>query len=219
MTIKKYIENKEKDKFFMNGLKVVVKDAPPSNISVNRVIEKLLRKVPSKLLIGLRMITVGIFEELVNFERQAMYKNSTIFVTNDQESDEDMLDDIIHEVAHLVEEKHNIKIYGDGLLEREFLKKRDLMHKSLSKDNIRKDYSFFMKTGYDIEFDYFLHKDVGYEKLRNYTSSLFYSPYGSTSLSEYFANGFEAFFMKEDILRLKRLSPMLFDRLTNLMEK
>ena len=219
MTVIRYIENKEKRRFFVNGLRIFVKDDPPNNVNIRNVIKKLFIKIPNRLLSGLRSINIGVFEELENFEREAMYKNSTIFVTNNQDSEEDMLDDIIHEVAHLVEEKLESRIYGDGKIEQEFLKKRNSMYKVLAKDNIKKDYSFFINPDYNIEFDYFLHKDVGYDKLRRYTSSLFYSPYGSTSLSEYFANGFEAFFMREDISRLKRISPVLFRTLASLLEK
>ena len=49
-------------------------------------------------------------------------------------------------------------------------------------------------------------------------SNLFYSPYAATSLREYFANGFEAFFMKEDVARLKNVSPALYKKMLYLME-
>ena len=56
-----------------------------------------------------------------------------------------------------------------------------------------------------------------YPILGMYTSNLFYSPYAATSLREYFANGFEAFFMGEDIQRLKKVSPILYNKITGLL--
>ena len=55
--------------------------------------------------------------------------------------------------------------------------------------------------------------EVGYPVLSAMTVNLFYSPYGSTSIREYFANGFEAFYMQEDINRLKKISPELYKKI------
>ena len=76
----------------------------------------------------------------------------------------------------------------------------------------------FLNTDFDLEFDEFLYKTVGYPTLRLVTTNLFYSPYGSTSLREYFANGFEAFFMKEDINLLKKISPILYGKIIELLK-
>ena len=46
--------------------------------------------------------------------------------------------------------------------------------------------------------------------------NLFYSPYAITSLREYFANGFEAYFNNKDRSRIHVLSPILFDKLEKL---
>ena len=62
----------------------------------------------------------------------------------------------------------------------------------------------------------FFYDEIGYPTLGIYTSSLFYSPYGCTSLREYFANGFEAYFMREEIGRLKRISPVLYNKIVKL---
>ena len=74
-----------------------------------------------------------------------------------------------------------------------------------------------MNPEYDIEFDRFLYQEIGYPILTMLTVNTFYSPYGATSLSEYFANGFEAFFYHQDIERIKALSPNLIDKLTELL--
>ena len=62
----------------------------------------------------------------------------------------------------------------------------------------------------------FLYKKVGYDIMRATTADLFHSPYAATSLREYFANGFEAFFLKEELSRLKFSSPKLFMKISKL---
>ena len=57
---------------------------------------------------------------------QAMYENSSIFVTNVQDNEQDMLDDIVHEISHSVEETDGDIIYSDGSIEQEFLEKEIL---------------------------------------------------------------------------------------------
>jgi hypothetical protein len=65
---------------------------------------------------------------------------------------------------------------------------------------------------YDSKLDLFLYKEIGYGNLCSMTMGLFVSPYGATSLREYFANGFEEFF-SGDREYLKRISPELFNKL------
>ena len=48
------------------------------------------------------------------------------------------------------------------------------------------------------------------------TIHMFYSPYGATSLREYFANGFEAYYYHRDVNFLKKISPILFDKVKEL---
>ena len=76
----------------------------------------------------------------------------------------------------------------------------------------------FLNTDYDLSFDEMLYKNVGYPMLSVLTSDIFYSPYAATSLREYFANGFEAFFMKEKIYMLKSISPVLYKKMINLLD-
>ena len=64
-------------------------------------------------------------------------------------------------------------------------------------------------------FDEFLYKTVGYETLVNITMGLFISPYAATSLKEYFANGFEAYFIG-DRSYLKKISPYIYDKIEQL---
>jgi hypothetical protein len=55
--------------------------------------------------------------------------------------------------------------------------------------------------------------------LTSLTNEIFYSPYAATSLREYYANGFEAYFHKRDLAFLKNISPALYNIYTELAEK
>jgi hypothetical protein len=53
--------------------------------------------------------------------------------------------------------------------------------------------------------------------LRLISAELFYSPYAITSLREYWANGFENYLLG-DKLALRDLSPVLFNKVTEILE-
>ena len=58
----------------------------------------------------------------------------------------------------------------------------------------------------------FLYQDVGYALLTTLTMGLFVSPYAATSLREYFATGFDKYYL-EDRRYLKNISPILFEKI------
>ena len=61
-----------------------------------------------------------------------------------------------------------------------------------------------------------LYQEIGYPILSILTASIFHSPYAATSLSEYFADAFEAFYMREELDRLKGISPKLYEKIVKL---
>ena len=63
----------------------------------------------------------------------------------------------------------------------------------------------------------FLLNDVGYATLTQLTVGLFLSPYGVTSLAEYFAEGFESYVLR-DKKSVKEISPACFIKINGLME-
>ena len=76
--------------------------------------------------------------------------------------------------------------------------------------------SQFLEVEYDVAFDEYLYTDIGYPMLSMYTVNLFYSPYAVTSLREYYATGFEAFFNRKDVVRLRGISPELYKKMVDL---
>ena len=121
-----YIKTKQsqRNSFLVSGIRVFIKDQPRVKMSVKSAIELALGKVPSHLLGNIESINVGLYPELQNRKIQAMFKNSSIYITSEQSSEQDILDDIIHEVAHSVEETFADLIYADNQVKDEFLSKR-----------------------------------------------------------------------------------------------
>ena len=71
---------------------------------------------------------------------------------------------------------------------------------------------FIYNIEYDKNIDDFLYEKVTYDVLWQFVAGVFSSPYAITSLREYWAKGFEEFYLgkAED---LKRISPVLFSKL------
>ena len=81
--------------------------------------------------------------------------------------------------------------------------------------------SFFSRGSLNPEYtkklDMYLYEDVGYDRLNFICSSysLFTSAYSATSLREYFANGFEYYFL-DDREYLSKICPQLYKKLEEL---
>ena len=121
-----YIRQKQNqsNNFIVDGIEVLIKNSPDPGISVKLAVQRMIKSLPSHLLTNIKHIYVGTFAELERRKIQAMFKDSSIYITNKQASESDFLDDLIHEVAHSVEETHQNIIYGDKKIENEFLAKR-----------------------------------------------------------------------------------------------
>ena len=136
----------------------------------------------------------------------AYYEDGAIYVTNDQEEDMDMIDDIVHELAHAVERNNEELIYGSGSLQREFKAKRKNLY-FLIQEMYEVPEGFINNLEYNKEIDDFLYKKIGYEVLNQMVTNIFISGYAATSVSEYFARGFEEYFIG-DKKTLKEISPV-----------
>tara|TARA_R110000824_G_scaffold76640_1_gene194074 strand:- start:13726 stop:14355 length:630 start_codon:yes stop_codon:yes gene_type:complete len=188
-------------------------------IDIEGVIGHLESMIPTHLLDEIEMIVFGMFDEFKERSLNAMYKDGTLYVSNIQDDHNDLLDDLIHETSHSLESRYGFQIYGDGELEKEFLRKREYLHDILWKTGFRTPKSFFTDLEYNEEFDMFLYKQVGYGKLIDLTSGLFINPYAATSINEYFATGFTDFYMDPSHGFLKKLSPVLYRKLILLQDE
>ena len=160
-----------------------------------------------------KSIKIGDFSFLNSREVNALYDDESgiIYITNQQDSNTDLLDDIVHEISHSVEDLFMDHLYSDGDIEREFLAKRNALGRELKYDYEVGHFNF-SNVEYSENFDELLYKTVGYDKLRNYTDGLFASPYGATSLREYFSNCFEEYYLG-DRNYLSKLCPAAYQKI------
>ena len=210
-----YIQNslkESKQKVLINNIYTFIKDPLPVGFDLDYVLETVKKTVPEHLVYGLESVYVGQFDELKEKDMNAMYKDGAIYATNEQLNEDDLIDDIVHELAHLAEERLGEYIYDDRSVVDEFLGKRRRFHEIMKSEG----YSIPVESTYDLEynkeFDDFLYKTVGYEKLTFLTIELFVSPYSITSLREYFAKAFQHYFLR-DINAVKKISPVTFQKI------
>lgn len=232
MTFRDIIEDREKNKrhFSWKGIEVFIKDdiqpppsvergSPPESFNIRTALLKIEKKIPHHLFSYVDSIYVGAFEFLEKRDVQAMYQDSSIYITNQQDNLDDFCEDLVHEIAHSIEENRKLSVYSDGLIEREFIEKRKKLFLILKNDGYEPELFYFQNPEYTQELDSYLYNEIGYAALDLISASLFYSPYAITSLREYFANGFEAMFYYGEADFIRKSCPGLYQKLFNLIEE
>ena len=199
---------KLKDMYSVSGIDVYIKDRLPENIDPDFIFNYISTRIPFHLARNLDIIYVGKFPEMKEREINAYYEDGAIYVTNDQDDEMDMIDDIVHELAHAVERNNEEIVYGTGSLQREFKAKRRNLY-TLIHEMYDVPKNFLSDIDYNKEIDEFLFKKIGYDVLNQLVANIFISGYAATSVSEYFARGFEEYFIG-DKDTLKQLSPVLY---------
>jgi len=204
--------------YYLNSeIPVWSEDPLPEYINLRAVLDKIEQMMPSAYFRYIDAVKIGTFPEMIDRELNAMYKDGVLYISNFQASEEDMYDDIIHELAHAVDENNRDLIYGDERLMVEFLGKRKRLYSILKNEGYDVILEEFLNINYDLDFDMFLYQDIGYEKLNNLVMGLFPGAYSVTSLKEYFATGFERFYMREGA-NLSKMCPILMKKIDLLDE-
>ena len=220
MNTQKNLTEKLNSFYTPSGLHVYVKDALVNQeIDIEDVIGKVEDFVPSHLRAEIEMVIIGWFDEFEEQKINAFYKDGALHLSNTVADAESMFDDAVHEIAHSVEEVYGYIIYGDQNLKKEFLRKRKYLHDMLWEKGFKAPLSIFMNPEYDEEFDKFLYKTVGYDKLRSIAEGLFLTAYAPTSLKEYFATGFLEFYLDSNHNFFKKVSPQLYKKLVILQNE
>jgi hypothetical protein len=189
----------------------------PNQVNLQSVLGTIEKKVPKVFFHDIDSIYIGYFKEFEEREINAFYSHGALFVTNDQDDDRDLLDDLVHETGHAVERMFPEYIY-DEALDQEFLAKRQILFNRLKREGQNFNISQFLDIHYTEEFDELLYMEIGYPLLASLTYDIFNSPYAITSLQEYWANGFEEFFIGES-RRIKNISPQIYKKIITLTEK
>lgn len=210
---------KERREFTIFGnIQVFVKDPLPEEIDLTNVIMDLEDSIPAHLFYEVETVLVGKFKEVEDRGLRGVYLDGGIYVTNDQPSEEQLFEDIVHEVAHAVEKTFESEIYSDDKIEKEYLGKKKRFLDLLSAGGVKVPNRLRYETEYSKLFDEFLFYQLGYDVVAPYSQGLFLSPYSSVSISEYFATGFEFYFVQSEPSYVKRLSPQLFEKLNTISD-
>lgn len=204
----------------INGVLVYVKEPLPEHIDMKGCLQFILSRMPKTVMGGIDRIMIGHFSFLQGRHVDAVYNDGIIYVTNQHDDNKDFMTDVVHEIGHSFEEEHRDFLYADKEIEHEFLSKRKKLYEILSANNLVRypiSQAHFEETKYNRDFDEYLYKTLGYQRLRNFTNGLFISPYGSTCLREYYGNAFEHFFTN-DIFVVKKYSPSVYKKLVEFLE-
>ena len=100
----------ERKEFYLNGAMFQVINPITNSVNLESVISFLKKKIPNEILDLIDVYYIGNFDFLNQRETNAAYMDSAIYLSNDQDNEEDLLDDIIHELGHALIEKEKIHI-------------------------------------------------------------------------------------------------------------
>ena len=213
----RYIESRKE--YYLNRVPVYIINPLPSDIDLEHVLEEIASSVPNSFIDLIEGIYIGQFPELKNREIQAMLKDGAIYLSNFEDevdvTEDVIIDDIIHEIAHSIEDEYHSLLYDDGIVEKEYIGKKKRLMDILEAEGEEFDKYMFFSDSVD-KFDDFLYNDVGYDRLSLIINGLFISPYSVTTLREYFSNGFEEY-LRGDRAYLKQTCPYLFYKIDELM--
>ena len=214
----------ERKEYYLYDIPIFILNPFSEEIKIDDVVEEITNIIPYKFLKGLEGVYVGDFPELKDRDIHAMLKDDAIYLSSILPDDESVsydliVSDVVHEIAHLLENKQYYEIYGDKEIETEYLGKKKRLVDLLRANGISfhgMGKLFFSEEHVD-ELDNFLYDQIGYDKIIPLTVGLFTSPYSVTSLREYFANGFEEY-LSGDKDYLKEISPSLYIKIEFLIK-
>jgi hypothetical protein len=187
-----------------------------SDFDIQATLNEIESMIPMHLFEEVDEFLIGNFDFLQDRSLEAMYKDGAIYITNQLHSGRDLMENVIHEVSHSLEYKYGHYIYGDMRMHSEFIGKRKRLESVLQSEGIDTSNYNFSETEYEEEFDIFLYEDIGYPLLNSLSMGLFVSPYSVTSLREYWAVGFEDYFVG-DREYVQKISPQLFNKIEGVL--
>ena len=116
--------NKSLPEYQFGSFQVLVQSPISEDIDISLVFEEVNNLFPEHFLRLIDVVYIGEFEFLDKREINAMYADGALYISNVQDNESDLKDDIVHEIAHAVERNNDEAIYGSGLLQNEFIAKR-----------------------------------------------------------------------------------------------
>ena len=126
-----YVKNNNKSlpEYNFGNVQVVVKDPIENDIDLASVFTKINYMVPDHFIRLIDIVYIGEFELFAEKKVNAYFLDDALYISNNQDDEEDLIDDVIHEIGHAVEKRHDEFIYADGKIEDEFILKRSRLEK------------------------------------------------------------------------------------------
>ena len=128
--------------YFIYGKRISIKDPLPEKMDIKNVISKIEQILPRQFFNNIDILYIGQFKVLLDRQVNALYDSGTIYISNIQDSEKDIIDDIVHEISHSIEEVYGMEIYGDGKIESEFIVKRSTIERILKHNGYFWNYCF-----------------------------------------------------------------------------
>ena len=212
----------DRSEYMLYCVPVFVINKFSKHIKINNILNSVKEKINKDFLNGLDAIYIGDFDDLNKRKIQSMLKDGAIWISSNNIvnviTEPLIAENIIHEIAHLLEDRFQEILYGSGGIEQEYESKKQRLYSLLKADGYEITPELFFSDDYLREFDSFLYQEVGYDKLSLLSAGLFFSPYSITSVREYFANGF-LLYLSEEYEYLKNLSPVLYSKIVKILNK
>jgi len=215
--IKQQLKESMLNKALFGNIRIIVKDPLPDSFDLGAVINELEVKLNAKMMTNIDAIYIGSFPELEQRGMNAAFADGAIYCTNAQDNPDDLIDDIIHETSHAIEEQYTSEIYADGKIISEFFSKRKYLNSYLEYEGSSPPESFLTEPDFIQDVDDYLYKEIGYPTLESLTVDIFLNPYSITSVREYWATGFE-FYVGGEHEIVKSMCPKLYKKLAELMK-
>ena len=216
--VKRLKEQQNVEYLLFNSIPIIIKDKLTNNIDIRSLIKSVENVLPysfRKLINSIIILDDPIFSQR---KINAFYHNNTLFISNNQDDENDILDDIVHEYSHALEEKFEEEIYFDGSIKDEFISKRIQTERILRTSGYDTKNYDFKEISYNKSLDNLFLNVIGYDKFQSLTKyRLFINPYAATSLREYFATGFEEYILG-DHQELQVVSPKLYEKIKERIE-
>ena len=208
--VKNRNDNLKQQKF--GNVSLFIKDKMSNNINLKVVFKHINSILPYSIINLIDIIYVGDFDFLNERDVSALYLDNAIYLSNQHDDEEDLIDDIVHEFAHAVEDRYAYYLYNDRGIEKEFLGKRRRLESILRYERYNTKKYDFLNYQYNKEFDNFLYNEIGNQKLNYLVRDLFLRAYAAVSLREYFATAFEEFYLG-NFKNIKEISPYLYEKI------
>ena len=201
--------------YYIYNIPVWLTQVPQPGVDIPTFCQEVEAILPQALLRNVDVVYIGNFAALK--DKNAAYDNGAIYMTCEEPTNFDMLENFVHETAHALEDTFGWQIYDDSLI-KEFKGKRERLYQLLKAAGFPVNHLLFKQTEYNKKFDEYLAFEIGYADLAAHTMGLFVTPYGATSIQEYFANGFEQYFL-DNPLSILKTSPILYQKIESILNE